>query len=87
VPSALNFTSTGATAIQIVSVAEAGNAGTFTATSSTCGAIATFPTAAFASSLQVTPIGPGSCTITIADTNGAHTVLPVDVTVTSVTGS
>ncbi|MBV8928282.1 MAG: hypothetical protein JO152_04055, partial [Mycobacteriaceae bacterium] len=61
--------------------------GTFTATSTDCAGIATFSAAPFASSLQVTPTGAGTCTIHISDTNGGTTNVPVGVTITSVGGS
>ncbi|MBV8367851.1 MAG: hypothetical protein JO036_02790 [Candidatus Eremiobacteraeota bacterium] len=87
VPSALSFINVGSGAAQNVAVSETGYNGTFTASSSNCSGIVSFSAAPFASSIQVTPVAPGTCAIAISDTNGAHTALPVSVTTTTVTGS
>jgi hypothetical protein len=82
----LAFTATGAANAQSVSATQANYTGTFTATTTTCGGIATISPAA-GTTFSVTPVAAGSCTFTIAGGGGLSATLTIGVTTTSFGGS
>ncbi|HEV8021736.1 MAG TPA: hypothetical protein VGP41_10760 [Candidatus Lustribacter sp.] len=82
----LAFTATGAANAQPVSAAQANYTGTFTASTTTCGGIATISPAS-GTAFSVTPVAAGSCSFTIVGGSGQSATLTIGVTTTSFGGS
>jgi len=82
----LAFTAAGAANAQSVSATQANYTGTFTASTTTCGGIATISPAT-GTTFSVTPVAAGSCTFAIAGGGGQSMTLTIGVTTTTFGGS
>jgi hypothetical protein len=83
-PTTLNFLASGASSAQTFSADETGYTGAFTETD-TCNALATVSTPSSsgpAATYTVVPLGAGTCTITIRDSNGQKHTIAVSLTLT-----
>ncbi|MFN2528879.1 MAG: hypothetical protein ABR584_09220 [Candidatus Baltobacteraceae bacterium] len=85
-PSSVSFTATGSANAQSVNVTEAGYTGAFTP-GTNCSATATISVGANANQFIVTPVAPGTCTATFADSKNNTAPLAITVTTTSVGGN
>ncbi len=86
--SSLSFLSLGATNSQTVSASEGNYSGAFSASSTTCSAIASIALQPGSTTVFViTPVGAGSCSFSVADTLGQSKPLAVSVTTTTVGGT
>lgn len=84
--SSLAFTATGAANAASVNATQLNYSGAFTASTSTCGGIATISPASGAT-FSITPVAAGSCTFTIAGGAGQSATLTIGVTTTAFGGS
>ena len=84
-PSTLQFTTVPASA-QTVTISETNYAGTFVRTPSGCGGIATIGTIS-SNQFSVTPLGVGSCTVSVTDSIGGSHNVTVNAGTTAITGS
>jgi hypothetical protein len=82
----LTFIAVGAANAQPVTAMQANYAGSFTASTTTCGGIATISPAT-GTAFSVTPVAAGSCTFAIAGGAGQSTTLTIGVTTTNFGGS
>lgn len=82
----LAFTSTGAANARSVNATQANYSGAFTASTTTCGGIATISPAS-GTTFSITPVAAGSCSFTIAGGGAQSATLTVGVTTTAFGGS
>jgi hypothetical protein len=84
-PSSIAFANAGASYAQTVQVIQKNYTETFTASTTTCGGVATIA-AAGSTTFTVTPVAAGSCSFTISGGSGQSATLTIGVTTTSLGG-
>jgi hypothetical protein len=86
-PTTLSILGLGTANNSTLTASEPNYSGAFTATpSSACSGVVSLSATTFTSSVVVTPLGAGACTITVADDHGGSTTVQTGVTTSSITG-
>lgn len=85
-PFSLTFTTTGSQAAQTFTASEQQYSGSFTVDASACSGIVTVANGSQPNTFTVTPVGVGTCNLTLSDTNGRNTAVGVSVATTIIVG-